>query len=353
MVVCDRYLASSIAYGEAQGVDAAWLTEIQRLLPQPSLTLLLDIPPEASLERKKAARDKFERDLPLLGRVRESYLRQAQQSDVDPHRRRAATRTRCGGRDQRRAVTTRAAVSARTSFTPAALQHARARLQRRAGRDDIVDQHDHAGNREPGSRDAGKRERVLHVLAAARSFGSSTCDAREDDALEQRHDRQAELPRQIVGLIEPALILAPRMQRHRHDDVGVARSSAPRSRISAPSGGAIDRRRSYFSAWMMSLSALRSDRRRTPSRRRDRPRSGARASRGARRMLAQQSRADRAVERMEQSAAGRPRTAARRAMRGRDRRGRCPGPARRPASAVYATSGNSVRVALPQSRSRP
>ena len=27
MVVCDRYLASSIAYGEAQGVDAAWLDE--------------------------------------------------------------------------------------------------------------------------------------------------------------------------------------------------------------------------------------------------------------------------------------------------------------------------------------
>ena len=43
MVVCDRYLASSIAYGEAQGVDAEWLTEIQRALPQPSLTLFLDI----------------------------------------------------------------------------------------------------------------------------------------------------------------------------------------------------------------------------------------------------------------------------------------------------------------------
>jgi dTMP kinase len=77
MVVCDRYLASSIAYGEAQGLDAAWLTEIQRRLPQPSLTLLLDIPPDASLNRKQVARDKFERDLPLLGRVRESYLRQA------------------------------------------------------------------------------------------------------------------------------------------------------------------------------------------------------------------------------------------------------------------------------------
>ena len=77
MVVCDRYLASSIAYGEAQGVDGRWLTEIQKHLPQPSLTLLLDMPPEVSLTRKKADRDKFERDLPLLGRVRESYLQQA------------------------------------------------------------------------------------------------------------------------------------------------------------------------------------------------------------------------------------------------------------------------------------
>ena len=25
VVVCDRYLASSIAYGEAQGLDSAWL----------------------------------------------------------------------------------------------------------------------------------------------------------------------------------------------------------------------------------------------------------------------------------------------------------------------------------------
>lgn len=77
MVVCDRYLASSIAYGEAQGVDAVWLAEIQRRLPSASLTLLLDIPPDASLNRKQVARDKFERDLPLLARVRDSYIRQA------------------------------------------------------------------------------------------------------------------------------------------------------------------------------------------------------------------------------------------------------------------------------------
>ena len=78
MVVCDRYLASSIAYGEAQGVDAAWLTDIQKLLPQPSLTLFMDMSPSVSLTRKKADRDKFERDMPLLERVRQSYVRQSQ-----------------------------------------------------------------------------------------------------------------------------------------------------------------------------------------------------------------------------------------------------------------------------------
>jgi dTMP kinase len=81
MVVCDRYLASSIAYGEAQGVNAAWLTDIQSLLPQPELTIFLDMSPTVSLTRKQADRDKFERDLPLLGRVQHSYLRQAQQRD--------------------------------------------------------------------------------------------------------------------------------------------------------------------------------------------------------------------------------------------------------------------------------
>jgi dTMP kinase len=81
MVVCDRYLASSIAYGEAQGVDPKWLSDIQRLLPHPSLTIFLDMPAAVSLTRKKADRDKFERDMPLLDRVRESYQRQAAQHD--------------------------------------------------------------------------------------------------------------------------------------------------------------------------------------------------------------------------------------------------------------------------------
>jgi dTMP kinase len=77
VLVCDRYLASSIAYGEAQGLDPAWLRDIQRFLPQPELTILLDIAPETAVQRKAANRDRYERDLALLSRVRDSYRRQA------------------------------------------------------------------------------------------------------------------------------------------------------------------------------------------------------------------------------------------------------------------------------------
>jgi dTMP kinase len=77
VILCDRYLASSIAYGEAQGLDPAWLADIQRYLPQPGLTILLDIAPETAVQRKAANRDRYERDLALLSRVRESYRRQA------------------------------------------------------------------------------------------------------------------------------------------------------------------------------------------------------------------------------------------------------------------------------------
>jgi dTMP kinase len=80
IVICDRYLASSVAYGEAQGLDGAWLREIQRYLPPPDLTILLDIAPETAAGRKTTNRDKYERDLVLLSRVRESYRRQAESS---------------------------------------------------------------------------------------------------------------------------------------------------------------------------------------------------------------------------------------------------------------------------------
>jgi len=77
ILVCDRYLASSIAYGEAQGLDPSWLAEVQKFLPRPSMTIMLDISPETAVQRKAVDRDRYERDLAMQERVRESYRRQA------------------------------------------------------------------------------------------------------------------------------------------------------------------------------------------------------------------------------------------------------------------------------------
>jgi len=78
VLVCDRYVASSVAYGEAQGLDSAWLTDIQTFLPRPDFTVMLDIAPETAVARKSTGRDYYERDLALLTRVRDSYLRLTQ-----------------------------------------------------------------------------------------------------------------------------------------------------------------------------------------------------------------------------------------------------------------------------------
>jgi dTMP kinase len=77
VLLSDRYAASSIAYGEAQGLDASWLADIQRFLPPADLTILLDIAPETAVHRKATGRDRYERDLALLSRVGDSYRRQA------------------------------------------------------------------------------------------------------------------------------------------------------------------------------------------------------------------------------------------------------------------------------------
>ena len=81
IVLFDRYVASSIAYGEAQGLESKWLQGLQVYLPQPELTLLLDIAPATALERKSTGRDRYESDFAMLERVRGSYLRQADHPD--------------------------------------------------------------------------------------------------------------------------------------------------------------------------------------------------------------------------------------------------------------------------------
>jgi dTMP kinase len=73
-VVIDRYIASGVAYGAAQGLPMDWMLNIEQGLPAPDITLLLDIPPHVSLERKPHHRDAYEARTDLLARARDAYL---------------------------------------------------------------------------------------------------------------------------------------------------------------------------------------------------------------------------------------------------------------------------------------
>jgi dTMP kinase len=72
-VVADRYLASAIVYGSADGLDVDYLIQTQQWLPQPDLNILIDIPPELSAERKPESRDRYESQPGLMEEVMSRY----------------------------------------------------------------------------------------------------------------------------------------------------------------------------------------------------------------------------------------------------------------------------------------
>lgn len=82
-VICDRYADSTTAYqGYGRGLDLATVAAANRIGTQgmaPDLTILLDIPVEEGLARKKNKKsDRFEiENLSFHQRVREGYLKLA------------------------------------------------------------------------------------------------------------------------------------------------------------------------------------------------------------------------------------------------------------------------------------
>jgi len=77
IVVTERYFYSSLAYQSARGLSMMWLESINRAAIRPNLSILIDVPAEAALQRIRRSRrlDKFERDLRLQRQVRVNYLR--------------------------------------------------------------------------------------------------------------------------------------------------------------------------------------------------------------------------------------------------------------------------------------
>ena len=61
-VVADRYIASAIVYGGADGLSTEYLEKTQRTLKQPDLNVLLDVDPKISSTRRPDRRDRYEMD---------------------------------------------------------------------------------------------------------------------------------------------------------------------------------------------------------------------------------------------------------------------------------------------------
>ena len=83
VVICDRYADSTTAYQSyGRGLDSAMVNAVNSAATRgltPALTILLDMPVEAGLARKKdKKRDRFEQeDIAFHRRVREGYLKLA------------------------------------------------------------------------------------------------------------------------------------------------------------------------------------------------------------------------------------------------------------------------------------
>jgi len=76
IVVCDRYVYSTLAYQGAGGLDFKWIEQINRFALVPDLALFLDVPPEVVVQRmlpkpKKSVMETLQNQR----RVREVYLR--------------------------------------------------------------------------------------------------------------------------------------------------------------------------------------------------------------------------------------------------------------------------------------
>lgn len=72
--IADRYNTSAYAYGAAFGLDVDWLIKTHRHLPEPDITLFLDISVDESFRRRPNRRDEYEKNRKMLNDVREKYI---------------------------------------------------------------------------------------------------------------------------------------------------------------------------------------------------------------------------------------------------------------------------------------
>ncbi len=77
IILCDRYIHSSLAYQPSVGLEEEWIKSLNRYFPNPDLVIYIDVMPETAIKRIKKRGSDFEEfeKLNLLRKVRENYLK--------------------------------------------------------------------------------------------------------------------------------------------------------------------------------------------------------------------------------------------------------------------------------------
>ncbi len=73
VVICDRYLYSSLAYQGSAGLNLGWIKRINSYALKPDYAIFIDVPPERVLERLQRKKSVME-TLEIQQKVREVYL---------------------------------------------------------------------------------------------------------------------------------------------------------------------------------------------------------------------------------------------------------------------------------------
>jgi dTMP kinase len=77
VVVCDRYIYSTLAYQGAAGLDLEWIEHVNRFALKPNLGLLIDVPSDVVVKRLKRKKTVMENKR-NQERVREVYFKMVQ-----------------------------------------------------------------------------------------------------------------------------------------------------------------------------------------------------------------------------------------------------------------------------------
>jgi dTMP kinase len=82
LVVCDRYVYSSLSYQGSAGVSTAWIVEVNRYALKPDFAVFIDMPPEKVLQRLNRRKSVME-NVETQRKVREIYLQYVEKGNLN------------------------------------------------------------------------------------------------------------------------------------------------------------------------------------------------------------------------------------------------------------------------------